>query len=167
MGGKKKKKNSFARWLGLVLISLRYESWRNRCNSPLFFQWKYIYSWANVMRWEITDYVFTMRISFFKRKTQQKRCQIFLFSVRLGGNRKRRHVDHLLQHVCQIVVCAVLTSIIAVFFGRQLVLASLRWLVKGAQESGDATFRVQFPITPGMFDFLSSNSCVCGRSLKK
>jgi hypothetical protein len=106
---------------------------------------------------------------FFQRKTQQKRCQIFLFfrPVGGGGNRKRRHVDHLLQHVCQIVVCAVLTSIIAVFFGRQLVLASLRWLVKGAQESGDATFRVQFPITPGMFDFLSSNSCVCGRSLKK
>lgn len=53
---------------------------------------------------------------FQKKKTQQKRCQTFWFFRPVGeGKRKRRHVDHLLEHVCQIVVCAVLTSIIAVF----------------------------------------------------
>lgn len=69
------------------------------------------------MRWEITDYIFTMRISFFKRKRHnKKRCQTFWFFRPVGeGKRKRRLVDHLLEHVCQIVVCVVLTSIIAVF----------------------------------------------------
>lgn len=120
------------------------------------------------MRWEITDYVFTMRISFFKRKTQQKRCQtFFVFPSGWGGIEKRRHVRSSLT-TCLSDCCLCGFDIHhRCFFGRQLVLESLRSLVKGAQESGDATFRVQFPITPGMFDFLSSNSCVCGRSLKK
>jgi hypothetical protein len=119
------------------------------------------------MRWEITDYVFTMRISFFKRKTQQKRCQtFFVFPSGWGGIEKRRHVRSSLT-TCLSDCCLCGFDIHHRCFFRPSTGAGVSPL---ACQRRTGIWRRNIPrpvpITPGMFEFFVFK-LLCVRSLTK
>lgn len=106
---------------------------------------------------------------FFQKKNThtQKRCQTFLFFRPVGGGeRKRRHVDHLLQHVCQIVVCAVLTSIIAVFSAVNWCWRLSAGLSKAHRNLATQHSASSFRLLRECLIFFSSNLCVRSLTFK-